>query len=72
MEQKIYSKLVTSKSLLELNGYKLPPHYIGLHNNLWLYCNNHFGYSQHILMVKDTYNWRYVCDSCNYCVEYVG
>ena len=66
------SKLISHKQLLLDVGYKTGPHYIGMLNNMFLYCINHRGYYSHELLVKDSNNWRYVCSKCNCNVEWVG
>ena len=67
------TKLIQTKSLLLSNGYKDGTQYIGLQNNLWLFCNNpqHMKYANHELMVKNKDNWHYVCMECKCSVSYV-
>lgn len=71
MMTKTSSKLTTHISILESNGYKHPPHYIGLTNYSFLYCSNCKEYKNHELMVKTSNEYRYVCEKCKCCVEYV-
>lgn len=65
------TKLIQHKSILESNGYNPPPHYVGLTNHAWLFCNNCKEYSEHTLFVRSASDFRYVCEECNCCVEYV-
>ena len=65
------TKLIQHISILESNGYKHPPHYIGLTNHSWLFCNNCHEYSHHELMVKSTNEWTYVCEDCKCSIDYV-
>jgi len=66
------SRLVISMSTLVSNGYKPGPHYIGMLNHMHLFCANCNIYTNHELMARNTYEYRYVCKKCNCCVEYVG
>lgn len=66
------SKLVTHKNILIANGYLPPPHYVGLLNNMPLYCGNCQGMTHQTLYVKEQYDEKYVCGNCNCSVEYVG
>lgn len=68
----IKSKLITHKTILQSNGYRIGPHYIGLTNNAWLFCNAHGKYAHHELLVKSTNEWLYVCEECKCAVQYVG
>jgi hypothetical protein len=65
------SKLIINRDILISNGYKTGPHFIGMHNDYWMYCNAHNGYAHHELLVKDRDNWKYCCHKCNNVVEYV-
>lgn len=71
-EQQTKSALIIHKSVLLSNGYKLPPHYIGLLNSMYLHCGNHYGYAYHTLYSRSDNEYRYVCNDCDVTVEYVG
>ena len=66
------SRLAISKDILLLNGYKEHDLFIGMHRTMWLFCAfcNKYGY--HNLMARNYYDYKYVCNKCNCCVEYVG
>ena len=66
------SRLILPLKTLLSNGYTHGPHYIGLQNELWMFCNYCTKYEYHELMAKNNYNYHYVCTNCKCAIEYVG
>ena len=69
----IKSKLIIPVDILESQGYSKENNLnIGLLSSMWLWCHGGQHYSHHTLYVKDTANYRYVCNDCKTTVTYVG
>ena len=72
----IKSKLIISVDILESQGYSTEKNNnIGLLNKMFLSCMakcNPTIKGWHTLYVKDTNNYRYVCDTCKSTVTFVG
>jgi hypothetical protein len=67
------SKLTIAVDILESQGYSTEKNtMIGLLTSMFLHCMNGCGKQWHTLYVKDTDNYRYVCDNCKSTVTYVG
>ena len=72
----IKSKLIIPVDILESQGYSTEKNNnIGLLSKMFLSCMakcDPTTKSWHTLYVKDTYNYRYVCDTCKSTVTFVG
>jgi hypothetical protein len=66
-------KSIISVDKLENIGYStINNDRIGLLTAMFLHCLNGCGKQWHTLYVKDSTNYRYVCDNCKATVTYVG
>jgi hypothetical protein len=52
-------------------GYKTGPHYIGMLNEMFLFCPMCEFYHWHQLLARNGYDYRYCCKKCNQVTEYV-
>ena len=61
-------EILTKKELLA-QGYGHGGFYIGLLTSMFLFCGNCMHYHWHTLFVKNTNDYKYVCDKCSECED---